>query len=321
MYTRLLLFCGSPVGMQYRTNSYAEGVWTVYWFEKNVFGDVVAIYTNTGVSSALYYYDAFGQCKFNSAYATNPTHPIARNPFRYRGYYYDIDLGMYYVNARYYDQNIGRWISPEPNVYSGGFDVGTSILGYNVYAYCMNNPVMYVDHTGESIAGVVAGAVVGALGGAAIAYMKGENIAVGAAVGAFVGGGLTIVGDALSSGVVAGSAAFGVAFAISTVVGGAIGAIANIGSQLYTYNSDLSSGRISRDTSFGQYFDCKSMGISIAASAFAGAMAFAASAVVGMACGSEVTLASSTADVMIGIGASMLAFCAELVMQGITYVR
>ena len=73
----------------------------------------------------------------------------AKNPFRYRGYYYDTETGYYYLNSRYYDPVTGRFLNPEPNVDIGGFDSGAGLLGYNVYAYCANNPVNFVDFSGE----------------------------------------------------------------------------------------------------------------------------------------------------------------------------
>ena len=68
------------------------------------------------------------------------------NPFRYRGYYYDQETGFYYLNARYYDPQIKRFISPDTfdNLGANG-----DLNAFNLYAYCSNNPVMYVDPTGE----------------------------------------------------------------------------------------------------------------------------------------------------------------------------
>ena len=54
------------------------------------------------------------------------------NPLRYRGYYYDAETGFYYVSSRYYDPELIRWISPEPNIYMGGFDSGAGLIGYVV---------------------------------------------------------------------------------------------------------------------------------------------------------------------------------------------
>ena len=55
------------------------------------------------------------------------------------------ETGYYHLKSRYYSPEVGRWISPEPNVDYGEFDEGSEILGYNVYAYCFNNPVNNFD--------------------------------------------------------------------------------------------------------------------------------------------------------------------------------
>ena len=68
----------------------------------------------------------------------------AVNPFRYRGYYYDTETGWYYLNARYYDPNVGRFLSPDTILGANG-----GLQGYNLFAYCNNNPVMFVDPSGN----------------------------------------------------------------------------------------------------------------------------------------------------------------------------
>ncbi len=68
------------------------------------------------------------------------------NKLRYRSYYYDTETGFYYLQSRYYDPIVKRFISPDSTDYlteNGDFD------GYNLYAYCLNNPVMYVDESGS----------------------------------------------------------------------------------------------------------------------------------------------------------------------------
>lgn len=67
------------------------------------------------------------------------------NPFRYRGYYFDSETGFYYLQSRYYNPTWGRFISADESSYLG---VGNAILSYNLFAYCANNPIMYVDPTG-----------------------------------------------------------------------------------------------------------------------------------------------------------------------------
>ena len=76
----------------------------------------------------------------------NPDHIANINPFRYRGYYYDVETGWYYLNARYYDPNVGRFLSPDTILGANG-----GLQGYNLFAYCNNNPVMFADATGYAL--------------------------------------------------------------------------------------------------------------------------------------------------------------------------
>ena len=67
------------------------------------------------------------------------------NPIRYRGYYSDAETGFYYVSSRYYDPEIGRFLNAD-SVLAG---VGGSAQGYNLFAYCFNNPVNMSDGSGH----------------------------------------------------------------------------------------------------------------------------------------------------------------------------
>ena len=68
------------------------------------------------------------------------------NPFRYRGYYLDTETNLYYLQSRYYDSYTGRFINADD---AGNLGAGNELLSYNLFGYCANNPVMYVDPTGE----------------------------------------------------------------------------------------------------------------------------------------------------------------------------
>ena len=130
---------GSPRGFQYRNQSYAKDVWDTYYFEKNLHGDVVAIYNYEGVRVLSYTYDAWGN--FTCQTENGIDDPISYlNPFTYRGYYYDDGLGLYYLNSRYYDAKVGRFISPDDIGYLGA---NGDLNSYNLYAYCSNNPIYY----------------------------------------------------------------------------------------------------------------------------------------------------------------------------------
>ena len=118
---------------------------TDYIFEKNILGDVVAIYNmSTGAFVGGYTYDAWG-----NVLATTGNTVTNANPFRYRGYYYDTETSMYYLNSRYYDPQICRFISPD-NPANLLTESSTS-FGANLYQYAYNNPVMYTDANGEGL--------------------------------------------------------------------------------------------------------------------------------------------------------------------------
>ena len=160
---------GSPIGMQYAPDS--EDFET-YWFEKNLQGDIVAVYDTTGKKLISYKYDAWGN--FTTYYHNDCTASdiAAKNPFRYRGYYYDTDLEMYYLQSRYYDPVIGRFLNADVYV-----STGQGILGNNMYAYCHNNPVKYVDLTGEFVISSIllvsiAGGALAGVTVSTISYMK-----------------------------------------------------------------------------------------------------------------------------------------------------
>ena len=130
---------GNPYTFSYTKGNNSP---SVYHYVLNLQGDVVRIVTNKGVTRVTYEYDAWGNIT-NMEY-TNETLANA-NPLRYRGYYYDQETGFYYVSSRYYDPEIGRWINAD-SVIAG---VGGSIQGYNMFAYCFNNPVNMSDSSGH----------------------------------------------------------------------------------------------------------------------------------------------------------------------------
>ena len=109
-----------------------------------MFGDIIAIYNSYGARVARYAYDAYGVCKvMSSGGAVNTDKDFVGNinPFRYRGYYYDVETKLYYLQSRYYDPAIGRFLNADSLEYLDPETAG----GLNLYAYCNGNPVMYVD--------------------------------------------------------------------------------------------------------------------------------------------------------------------------------
>jgi len=117
-------------------------VFDCYFFEKNLQGDIVAIYNEAGSKIGTYTYDAWGNCTVNPTSGYNFI--LSNNPFRYRGYYYDTETGYYYLQSRYYNPNWCRFINADKYV-----STGQGFTGYNMFAYCLNNPVNWIDIYGE----------------------------------------------------------------------------------------------------------------------------------------------------------------------------
>ena len=111
---------------------------TTYYYVTNLQGDVVKIVNASGTSQAEYSYNAWGQ-------VISATGTLAAvNPIRYRGYYYDVESGFYYLKSRYYDPQICRFINADSLA-----STGQGFLGTNMFAYCNNNPVNGCDPSGQ----------------------------------------------------------------------------------------------------------------------------------------------------------------------------
>ncbi len=136
----------SVIGMVY--TGYGET--NTYYFDRNLQGDVIGIYDTNGTRVAGYAYDAFGNCSITSD--TTKLSVAHANSFRYRGYYYDEDTKLYYLNSRYYSPEWRRFISPDDTSY---LDPETP-NGLNLYAYCNNDPVNYADPSGNLATWVLA---------------------------------------------------------------------------------------------------------------------------------------------------------------------
>ena len=174
---------------------------TDYYYQKNLQGDITAIYNDSGTLVAEYLYDAWGKVLRVTNHTSDCIGDI--NPFRYRGYYYDTETNLYYLNTRYYDPETGRFISSDTTEVLD--NAKNNIGGLNLYAYCDNKPVSGRDDDGTmsfweklalAAAAVVVIAVVAATVAAATAATGGAAGAalcavtstfVGAAKGAVIG--------------------------------------------------------------------------------------------------------------------------------------
>ena len=218
-----------------------------YLYRKNAQGDITHILDSTGMVVAKYVYDAWGNHAIVDASGNDLASGVGvLNPFRYRSYYYDEETDLYYLQTRYYDPELGRFLSQDDVSYLAP----DNINGLNLYAYCGNNPVMNVDPTGTEwydilayiglgifllsavvITAGMAGAVIGGIAG---------GIIYGAAIGSITFGTIGAVGGAIGGmiyDVVAGNsfgtsiwtwtkAGFGIGTIVGAIIGGAIGGAA-----------------------------------------------------------------------------------------------
>ena len=121
----------------------ADGSNKFYYYIYNLQGDVIALAdASTGKLAVTYTYDAWGKLVKLEDTTANSVGTL--NPFRYRGYYYDTETSLYYLQSRYYDPEVGRFINADRFATADY----TNVLGTNTYAYCNNNPIINIDTTG-----------------------------------------------------------------------------------------------------------------------------------------------------------------------------
>ena len=169
----------------------------------------MGITDSSGTVLGTYRYDAWGALQAIEGAEQGSAHYslLERNPFRYRGYFYDKTSGLYYLNSRYYSPELKRFISADSQLNNTA-----SNLSCNLFAYCENNPISLADSNGTVpflVITAAIGAVVGAAAGGLIAASQGGNIwagiGIGAAAGALIGAGvgaaagIALAGSALAS--------------------------------------------------------------------------------------------------------------------------
>ena len=113
-----------------------------YYYVVNIQGDIIAILNAAGTPVVRYSYDAWGNPI--STTGTMASTLGVLNPLRYRGYVYDQETGLYYLQSRYYNPEWGRFINADAFV-----STGQGLLGNNMFAYCNNSPIMLVDYRGN----------------------------------------------------------------------------------------------------------------------------------------------------------------------------
>ena len=111
-----------------------------YAYVKNLQGDVIAILDAAGNVVVSYAYDAWGAPIGKSGSMAETLGTV--QPFRYRGYVFDEETGLYYLRSRYYNAVLSRFINMDSVLLKG-------ILQSNQQAYCINNPILYSDSNGH----------------------------------------------------------------------------------------------------------------------------------------------------------------------------
>ena len=144
-----------------------------YYYVRDYSGDVTGLINSRGELIGSYLYDPWGvlletylntfeeeTAEWTDADRAEYMRVLNLNPIRYKSYYYDTETGFYYLQSRYYDPITTRFINAD-----GLISTGTGVLGYNMFAYCNNNPIMYSDSTGMSMVLDNKGLFVGPCGG------------------------------------------------------------------------------------------------------------------------------------------------------------
>ena len=241
-----------------------------YFYLKNAQGDVTGLVNSSGTQVVAYTYDAWGNPLTTTGSMADTLGKL--NPFRYRGYVYDTETRLYYVSSRYYDPEFGRFINADDIDYLGA---DGSSLSYNLFAYCLNNPVNRFDVNGNwsmpnwlkvtvgavaiaglAVATVCTGGAAAVIYGAALsgAIAGGASGAVMGAIGGGISGGWQGALDGACSGFMSGTligGATGAASAGLNIATGATTVVGNAhGSTLHKLATNMEAGKM---TASGQY--------------------------------------------------------------------
>ena len=113
-----------------------------YAYVKNLQGDVIAILDENGNTVVSYGYDAWGAPLWCTGELAETLGKV--QPFRYRGYVFDEETGLYYLRSRYYNPQCGRFVNADVLIGAG------KLLSHNLFAYCDNVPVSFSDKHGQT---------------------------------------------------------------------------------------------------------------------------------------------------------------------------
>ena len=235
---------------------------TKYYYIRDINKNILGIVDNSGKLMVSYKYDSYGNIKQISGDVSLGN----LNPFRYKGYYYDNESGMYYCKSRYYVAYWRRWLNMDRIEYLDNTNIGN----INLFSYCNNNPVMMIDDKGNmpkwakwliggvviaalAVATVVTSGTAGVIMGAAF-YGSVTSSVSGAIVGGIVGGvsnGLNGVFEGAADGFLIGAITGGITGAATSGINIATGSLKIVGSAQKTgslfhqFASNVQAGKMS----------------------------------------------------------------------------
>ncbi len=198
-----------------------------YYYVTNLQGDVVAILDSTGAVMVNYHYDAYGVLLQTGGTMASTLGTL--NPLTYRGYVYDHETGLYYLQSRYYNPTIRQFISPDNQLATGD-------AGVNLFAYCGNNPVNRIDSTGEAWWHWALGAAVVVACAAATVVTCGGFAAAATAV--------CMVGSGVAAATTASTIAAAAFIGSATVYGTAVLAAASSSNSIEEFNAQGNWGTV-----------------------------------------------------------------------------
>ena len=226
-----------PFAMIYNDGSTS----TLYYYVLNAQGDVIALLNANGTLAASYNYGAWGNYSVHGAdgkKTTDATFIGHINPLRYRGYYYDRETRLYYLQSRYYDFANCRFINADTfaTTDANGF------LSANMFAYCENNPIMRTDPNGEwaqLVVGAAVGAIVGGISAAVSSYKSTGQVNVGVVL---LGAGTGAIGGLIG--------ATGMSMYLQAAISGVLSATNNVGTS-YIQGEKVDFADLAIDTAIG----------------------------------------------------------------------
>ena len=231
----------------------------------NARGDVIQITNNHGYVLDTYQYDAFGNVLWDFDHYA----PYSNNPFLFNGEFFDWETREYYLRARSYNPRLGRFTQPDPhwNIHNMIFgdsptirngrnmpSVHAMMQASNLYAYCINNPIMYADPSGRII-GAVIGAVIGGVVGGVSAAIRGSDIRTGILAGATSGAVIGGVADYLTYKKITAPAALVGGMSLGGSGGGALNSFINqVGNQWQWGTGTVGIGQAARNVDLAEIF-------------------------------------------------------------------